>query len=82
MKKEKLDVLIMSIGLSDDSEKLEITHANKYKLTIDELKDTILESIEFQFEDFKMKMEESGKNFDEGVIIMPLIKMNFEKNKV
>lgn len=79
MKKNKLDILVMNIEYNQGTEHLKIVSAGNHNLTIDDLKDTIHESIEMQFEDLEKKMGESGQKFDSGVVILPLVKINFKK---
>jgi hypothetical protein len=80
MKKNKLNVWVMSIELMQESQQFKLVESGNHNLTFDEIKDTIHESIDLQFEDLEKKMEETGREFDGGVIIMPLIKINFKKD--
>jgi hypothetical protein len=79
MEKDKLDILVMNIEYNQETDHLKIISAGNHKLTIGDLKDTIHESIDMQFEDLEKKMIETGKEFDNGLIILPLVKINFKK---
>lgn len=67
----------MNIELDKDHFKL--TNAGNHNLTLAQLKDTIFETLETQLDEFEKKMVESGKEFDSGVLILPLLKVNFKK---
>lgn len=79
MKKNKLAILVMNIEYDQGTDHLKIVSAGNHNLTVDELKDTIHESIDMQFEDLEKKMEGTGQKFDSGVVILPLVKINFKK---
>jgi hypothetical protein len=76
MKNTKLNMLIMNVELNTDHFKL--TNAGNHNLTLTELKDTIFEALEAQLEEFEKKMIESGGKFDSGVLVLPLLKVNFK----
>jgi hypothetical protein len=76
--KDKLDILVMTIEIDQNKAQLKIKESGHHNLTIDEIKDTIHDSIDLQFEEFEGKLKESGKEFDNGIIILPLIKINFK----
>jgi hypothetical protein len=67
----------MNVELSKDHFKL--TSAGNHNLTFAELKDTIFETLETQLEEFEKKMIESEGKFDSGVLVLPLLKVNFKK---
>jgi len=79
MNTQKLDILVMSIELSGDAKELKFVDSGRHSLTFDEIKDTIRESIDIQFDDFESRLKKSENKFDSGVIIMPLVKINFKK---
>jgi len=76
MKNTKLNMLVMNVELDKDHFKL--INAGNHNLTLAQLKDTIFETLEAQLEEFGKKLEESGKEFDSGVLILPLLKVNFK----
>lgn len=70
-------IIVMSIEL-DDTNYPKFVDSGTHNLTINEVKDTIHQSIDDQFEDLVEKMKQSGKEFDNGIIIMPLVKFNYK----
>ena len=78
MKKNKLAILVMNVEYDQGTDHLKIVSAGNHNLTLAQLKDTIFETLETQLEEFGKKLEESGKEFDSGVLILPLLKVNFK----
>jgi hypothetical protein len=76
---KKLDILVASLEVANDAKDVKIIVGERHNLTFEELKDTLIESIELQFEDLEKRMKETGKKFDSGIVFMPLVKINYKK---
>ena len=76
---DKLNILVMTIEYDQGKEQLKVVSTGNHNLTFDQLKNTIHDSIDLQFEDLEEKMKATGKEFDNGVVILPLVKINYKK---
>ena len=79
--KDKIKFLMLSLEVDTDRGGLVLKSSGNHNLTFEECKDTIRDAMEDSFEEFGKLINESKEEFKDGIVVLPLFKLNFKNQK-
>jgi len=74
----KIKFVIKELVFDPDIGAFNIPDCGNHNLTIEELRETIIDHVNIAFEELKQEMKDSGKTFEEGIAIFPYIKVSYK----